>query len=435
MAYANRNTMTLDTLFVRDIIFKDVSNRPISAGQTLLTRGDGGTFWGNAPGTSSFQGAFNIFQGGSTFTYIASNYTNTLWFEPGSGIQFYSTIDGNQPKMWIAATGPEQLQIAGGSTLVFADLHDDLSGGRTLVFAGSPTLPITISDNVVFFNTNIDSQLSSIIELQSTTIALQSTTEQLQSTTENLQETTSTLINEVSSLLTTVDLLLLSSAVSTFWSTLTFALECCADNSTFIHSTFNISNDFLNITYPQVFISSLTVNEITGVDLSSIGQIISTYSTLYWSTGTGINTLTSSLRVSTIEGVTSPIINFDQANNRIGINLGNTPPRTTVDVGGTVFASNFVTTSDRRMKTNLEPLSFKTPLPSYRFEWRGSGEKDIGVMADDVEAVAPECVYTDDGGYKAVNYSKLVPVCFSILNDMCARMSTLESRALQCKCH
>jgi hypothetical protein len=191
----------------------------------------------------------------------------------------------------------------------------------------------------------------------------------------------------------------------------------------------------LAIPIPLVFISSLTVNEITGVNLSSIGQIISTYSTLYWSTGTGINTLTSSLRVSTIEGVTSPIINFDQANNRIGINLGNTPPRTTVDVGGTVFASNFVTTSDRRMKTNLEPLSFKTPLPSYRFEWRGSGEKDIGVMADDVEAVAPECVYTDDGGYKAVNYSKLVPVCFSILNDMCARMSTLESRALQCKCH
>lgn len=429
--------MTLDTLFVRDIIFKDASNRPISAGQTLLTRGDGGTFWGNAPGTSSFQGAFNIFKGGSTFTYIASNYTNTLWFEPGAGIQFYSTIDGNQPKMWIAATGPEQLHIAGGSTVVFANLQDDLSGGRTLVFSGSDTLPITVSDNVVFFDTNVGSQLSSIVELQSTTAALQSTTEQLQSTTAELQSTTSTLVNEVSSLLNTVDLLLLSSAVSTFWSTLTFALECCADNSTFIHSTLNVSTNWLEITYPQVFISSLTVNELNGfnIDLSSIGQIISTYSTLYWSTGTGINTLTSSLRVSTIEGVLSPIVNFDQVNNRIGINLGNTPPRTTVDVGGTVFASNFVTTSDRRMKTNLEPLLFKTPFPSYRFEWRSNGEKDIGVMADDVEAVAPECVFTDDHGYKAVNYSKLVPLCFSVLNDMGARLSTLESKVLQCKCH
>jgi hypothetical protein len=128
-------------------------------------------------------------------------------------------------------------------------------------------------------------------------------------------------------------------------------------------------------------------------------------------------------------GAELPIITFDAGNRRIGVNLGATQqPRTTLDVGGIVYASNFVTASDRRLKTNLTPLAadFETLPASYKFDWIAGNARDVGCMADEVEAIAPECVYTDDRGYKAVNYTKLVPYCLAALRALGARVAALE---------
>jgi hypothetical protein len=49
-------------------------------------------------------------------------------------------------------------------------------------------------------------------------------------------------------------------------------------------------------------------------------------------------------------------------------------------------------------------------------------------MADEVAAIAPECVYTTPSGYKAVSYPKLVPVCLSLLRALADRVAFLESK-------
>lgn len=403
-------TLDVDKIFVRDLIFKDASNRPISANQFLLTRGDGGTYFGNLPlsTNSTLQRAFNEFRGGSNINFIASNYTNTLWFEPGAGIEFYSTIEGIQPKMWIAATAPEQLRIVGGSTLRFENLMDDLEGGRTLTFAGKDELQISISDNVVFFQTTSASTLSAIQTLQSTT-------------NEFFQEA-STLVNTVSSLQDSVDILLLSSGFSEFSTTLGYIEDTSEEVSTFVHTNFKYSTSFyFQITPPQVLISSLTVNELNA-------PLVSTFSTLHWSTSTGLQGTISSLNISTIMGVSDlPIVTFDMNNRRMGVNLGATQqPRATMDVNGIIYANNFVTSSDRRLKSNITPISYQSTIQTYSFTWDETGEKDIGCMADEIELVAPECVYTDQKGYKMVNYSKLVPVCLSLIRDLQKRLEKIE---------
>jgi hypothetical protein len=370
----------------------------------LLARGDGGTYWADT--TISTQTAFNNFRA-STIQYAASNVSNTLWLEPGNGIIFYSTIESNAVKTWIAATGPDTLNIVDGGSVNLNSLPDEPLLGNTLTFKGEGDLSIYVSGATVTFTANNASSFSSIVSLQSTT--------------EQLQSTTAGLIDEVNDLAYTVNTLLISSAVSTFWSTLIYTKNLAEKDSTFIYSTFNISSGVMNITYPNVFISSLTVNEF-------IGPFRSTFSTIYWSSAFGINTHTSNAYISTIRGNTSPLINFDNANNRIGINIGNTSPRTTVDVGGTVFASNFVTASDRRLKTAIEPL-FACDVPNpYRFSWIGDRTPDVGCMADEVEAIAPECVTVGGDGYKAVNYAKLVPYCFAVIKDLKARVEALESR-------
>jgi hypothetical protein len=161
----------------------------------------------------------------------------------------------------------------------------------------------------------------------------------------------------------------------------------------------------------------------------------STFSTIYWSSAVAFNTNSASanistITISTIMGDTQPIITFDTLNRRVGVNLGNTQqPRAALDVNGIVYAKNFINTSDRRLKKSILPYSIPNEIPkSYRFQYTEDDEWDIGCMADEVERILPECVYTTDSGYKAVAYSKMVPLCLSLIRDLQERMNVLERR-------
>jgi hypothetical protein len=93
-----------------------------------------------------------------------------------------------------------------------------------------------------------------------------------------------------------------------------------------------------------------------------------------------------------------------------------------------VYANNFVTTSDRRLKSNIETLSVPTEIPrGYRYRNNETGEMDIGVMADEVERIAPECIYMRSDGYKSVSYAKLVPICLTLIQSLSDRLAALEA--------
>lgn len=63
--------------------------------------------------------------------------------------------------------------------------------------------------------------------------------------------------------------------------------------------------------------------------------------------------------------------------------------------------------SDRRLKENIKQIGVTADgLPLYRYNFKGSDEVEIGVMADEVEQVKPEAV-VQVGAYKAVDYSKV----------------------------
>lgn len=62
--------------------------------------------------------------------------------------------------------------------------------------------------------------------------------------------------------------------------------------------------------------------------------------------------------------------------------------------------------SDRRLKTNITRIGkLDSGLPVYQFRYKGSALPQIGVMAQDVEKVAPHAVRRDpQTGFKRVNY-------------------------------
>lgn len=148
-------------------------------------------------------------------------------------------------------------------------------------------------------------------------------------------------------------------------------------------------------------------------------------STLNWSNANGEMATISTMCVSTIVGYSSPILTFDKVNNRLGVNLGQLQPRATLDISGVVYANHFVTSSDRRLKSDIKQLKGLNYLSTYSYTH--AGMEDIGVLADEVELIAPSCVYQRPDGFKAVSYQKLIPVLLTYIHDLNDRLKRVEA--------
>ncbi len=112
----------------------------------------------------------------------------------------------------------------------------------------------------------------------------------------------------------------------------------------------------------------------------------------------------------------------------------------------TMRAWTFLYTSDKRLKTNFQPIKNTKSLlwlGTYRFDWKSdideAGEKreisDIGFIAQEVEEVFPEFVNTDEDGYKSVDYAKMVVPLLEETKRQQAEIDDLRSmiQALQNK--
>jgi len=126
-------------------------------------------------------------------------------------------------------------------------------------------------------------------------------------------------------------------------------------------------------------------------------------------------------------------INGATASTSVGI--GCTAPQYTLDVVGTVgvtgtiVASGLITAStavtacsDIRFKKNILPLQNSLnnimKLQGVNYVWKQAEFPDrhfgdgvqVGFIAQELEKVYPQMVFTDDKGYKTVDYSRLTPV-------------------------
>lgn len=64
--------------------------------------------------------------------------------------------------------------------------------------------------------------------------------------------------------------------------------------------------------------------------------------------------------------------------------------------------------SDRRLKTDIHRVGeADSGLPIYMYRFKGSKIPQMGVMAQDVEEVAPDAVRTDPRGFKMVDYGRV----------------------------
>jgi hypothetical protein len=116
-----------------------------------------------------------------------------------------------------------------------------------------------------------------------------------------------------------------------------------------------------------------------------------------------------------------------------------------LNVNGTAYSSGGWSGSDRRWKKDLEPVSSTLndllKLQGYKYYWRVDEypemnfdkERQLGLIAQDVEKVYPELVKTDDKGYKAVSYEKLTVILLESIKEQQAKIEKLEEEISEMK--
>jgi hypothetical protein len=97
-------------------------------------------------------------------------------------------------------------------------------------------------------------------------------------------------------------------------------------------------------------------------------------------------------------------------------------------------------TSDGRLKANVtqltDVLDRVDKIRGVSFEWNEMsevvgacpGERQIGVIAQEVDAVFPELVSTPEDGYKSVDYAKLTPVLIEAVKELKSQNEALQRR-------
>jgi hypothetical protein len=98
---------------------------------------------------------------------------------------------------------------------------------------------------------------------------------------------------------------------------------------------------------------------------------------------------------------------------------------------GAVTAPSFNTPSDKRLKIKIETLqnADKTigNLRGVRYQWRSSGQSDIGFIAQEVANWIPEAVTSNENEIY-VAYDKVIPFLVESVKGLLQRVEVLEEK-------
>jgi hypothetical protein len=118
------------------------------------------------------------------------------------------------------------------------------------------------------------------------------------------------------------------------------------------------------------------------------------------------------------------------------LGIGSTTPTSRLDiigdvkVVGIVTASDFNSSSDIKLKTNIKtitnPIEKVLQISGVNFNWKETGKASMGVIAQEVEKVLPELV--SDADPKSVNYNGLIGLLIECIKDQQRQIDELKTK-------
>jgi hypothetical protein len=168
-----------------------------------------------------------------------------------------------------------------------------------------------------------------------------------------------------------------------------------------------------------------------------------------------LSTANGRITVSAASGFDAMVQNSSAAgiivkNSSGNVGIGMTDPSEKLDVIGTARLRGLTTgsgttivadgngklykqSSSRRYKTNIQNLEDDADkvleLRPVRFQWKTTGQKEIGLISEEVEAVAKDLViYDQEGKPDAVKYDKVALYLLSVIKTQQQRITALEAK-------
>jgi hypothetical protein len=135
---------------------------------------------------------------------------------------------------------------------------------------------------------------------------------------------------------------------------------------------------------------------------------------------------------STTGGGTSAAVQFGS----LGIGMAASLTTGRIDATNDIVAYS---SSDIRFKENIKPIENAlekiSKISGNTYDWKeenkiehGYEGNDVGVIAQEIEAVLPQLVQTRESGYKAVKYDKLVALLIEGIKEQQKQIDELKSR-------
>lgn len=120
----------------------------------------------------------------------------------------------------------------------------------------------------------------------------------------------------------------------------------------------------------------------------------------------------------------------------LGVGVNPDPTDGRIDASNDIVAYS---SSDRRLKENITPIANALDkvksLTGVEFDWKPEHKKahgyeghDTGVIAQEVQEVMPTAVRTNNTGYLAVRYEKLIGLLIEANKELAARVEELEKK-------
>jgi len=152
-----------------------------------------------------------------------------------------------------------------------------------------------------------------------------------------------------------------------------------------------------------------------------------------WSNDDSINKMSGVANAATVLGLyhastvsNQTYIRFMSGNNMIG--------GISCNAGGT--SMSLTSTSDERLKENIVTTDAETAgqvidsLDVRNFNWKSTGQSDIGFIAQEVASVVPECVQIPRNPDEmwTMSFTQLIPYMLRTIQDLRARVAQLENK-------
>ena len=114
------------------------------------------------------------------------------------------------------------------------------------------------------------------------------------------------------------------------------------------------------------------------------------------------------------------------------VGIATSTPSEKLEVNGNIKAVAFLYSSDYNLKKNIQPLSNQLEkilnLQGVSFDWKANDKNDVGFIAQEVEKVFPEVVYTNkETGLKSIDYAKLTVFLVEAIKEQQIEIEKLKA--------